>query len=72
MKWTRKMYSIFVGKLHGNKSGHTYNSHEYRRMTFRLIVWRHTEEERWREMDRIMFRGRQRVDLMQTYCQDTR
>jgi hypothetical protein len=34
-------------------------------MTCKLIVWRHPEEERWREMDRIMFRGMQRVDLMQ-------
>jgi len=66
------MYRILVGKPHGNKLGHTYKCHEYRRMTCRLTVWRHTEEERWREMERIMFRGMERIDPMQTHCQNTR
>jgi hypothetical protein len=69
MTKTSKMYRILLGKPHGNKSGYTYKCHEYGRMTCRLIVWRHTEE-RLREMDRIMLRGKQRVDLMQTRCQD--
>jgi hypothetical protein len=66
------MYRILVGKSHGNKSGHRYNCHEYRMMTCRLVVWRHIEEKRWTEMDRIMFTGKQRVDLMQKHCQDRR
>jgi len=66
------MCRILVGKPHGNKSGHTYSCHEYRMTTCRLSVWRHTEEERWREMDRTVFRGTQRVDLMQTHCQNMR
>jgi hypothetical protein len=65
------MYRILVRKPHGNISGHTYTCHEYR-MTCRLIIWTHTEEKRWRELDRITFRGKQRVDLMQTHCQDRR